>query len=44
MKFSQLMEIFSFKSHAEKGTGRLVQDLFLFFKNALYEVKASVSI
>ena len=45
MKFGQLMEyenrnIF-FKSHAENEAGRLVPDLFLFFKKAFYEVKSS---
>ena len=45
MKFGQLIEcnkrnIF-FKNHAEKETGRLGPDLFLFFEKALYEVKAS---
>ena len=45
MKFGQLTEynrtnIF-FKNHAENEAGRLVPDLFLFFKKALYEVKAS---
>ena len=34
-------EIFSFKNHAENDAGRLVPDLFLFLKKALYEVKAS---
>ena len=28
------------KNHAENEAGRLVPDLFLFFKKALYEVKA----
>ena len=45
MKFGQFIEynktnIF-FKNNAEAETGRLVPDLFLFFKIALYEVKAS---
>ena len=45
MKFGQLIEyskgnIF-FKNHAENEAGRLVPDLFLFFKKDLYEVKAS---
>ena len=45
MKFGQLIEynkrnIF-FKSNAEKETERLVPDLFLFLKKALYRVKAS---
>ena len=30
-----------FKNHAENEAGRLVPDLFLFFKIALYEIKAS---
>ena len=34
-------EIFLFKNHAENEAGRLVPDVFLFFKKALYEVKAS---
>ena len=34
-------EISFFKNHAENETGRLVLDLFLFLKKALYEVKAS---
>ena len=33
--------MFFFKYHAENEAGRLVPDLFLFFKKALYEVKAS---
>ena len=45
MKFGQLIEnnmrIFFFKSHAENKAMRLVPDLFLFLKKALYEVKAS---
>ena len=36
-----MSEIFSFKNHAENETGRLVPDLFLLFKKALYEVKTS---
>ena len=49
MKFGQLREynmrnVF-FKNHAENEAGRLLPDLFffffLFFKKALYEVKAS---
>ena len=35
-----MREIFFFKTHAEDETGRLVPDL-LFFKNAVYEVKAT---
>ena len=34
-------EIFLFKNHAENKAERLVPHLFLFFKQALYEVKAS---
>ena len=34
-------EIVFFKNHAENKAGKLVPDLFLFFKKALYEVKAS---
>ena len=33
--------MFFFKNHAENEAWRLVPDLFLFFKKALYEVKAS---
>ena len=45
MKFTQLIKyilrnIFV-KNHAENEAGRLVADLFLFFKKVLYEVKAS---
>ena len=45
MKFCQLMEynkrnIF-FKKHGKNEARRLVPDLFLFFKNALRELKAS---
>ena len=29
-----------FKNHAENEAGKLVADLFLLFKKALYEVKA----
>ena len=48
MKFGQLIEyivkkIF-LKNHAENEAGRLVPDLFLFFEEALLEVKALVSI
>ena len=35
-------DLFFFKDHAENKAGRLVPNLFLFFKRALYEVKASV--
>ena len=34
-------QIFFFKNHAENEAGRLVPDLFLIFKKALYEIKAS---
>ena len=34
-------EIFFFRNHAENVAGGLVQDLFLFCKKALDEVKAS---
>ena len=34
-------KIFSFKNYAENEAGRLVPDLFSFFKNAQYGVKAS---
>ena len=34
-------EIFSFKSHSENEAEILVPDLFLFFKKALFEVKAN---
>ena len=43
MKFGQLIECnvrnIYFKKHAENKAGRLVPDLFLFFKKALYKVK-----
>ena len=35
-----MWEIFFFKNHAENGTGRLVSDLFLFFRKALCGAKA----
>ena len=46
MKFGQLIEysvrnIF-LQNHAENEAGRLVPDLFLFFKKALYEVETNV--
>ena len=45
MKFGQSIEYnkrkFFFKNHAQNEAERLVPDLFLFFKKALYEVKAS---
>ena len=34
-------EIFFFKNDTENKAGRLVPDLFLFFKKALYQVNAS---
>ena len=34
-------KIFFFKTHGENEAGRLVPDFFLFFKKALYKVKAS---
>ena len=34
-------QIFFFKSHAENEASRQVHDLLLFFKKALYDVKAS---
>ena len=34
-------KIFFFKNHAENEARRLVADLLLFFKKALYEVKAN---
>ena len=38
MKFGQSItrEIFLFGNHAENVTGRLVPDLFLFYKKRLY--------
>ena len=46
MKFGQAIEynktIFFFKKHAENEAERLVPDLPLFFRKALYEVEASV--
>ena len=33
--------MFFFKNHSENETGSLVPDLFLLFKKALYEIKAS---
>ena len=45
MKLGQLMdktrEIFYFKNHTENEAGRLVPNLFLFFKKVLYKVKVS---
>ena len=31
--------MFFFKNHTENEAGRLVPDLFMFFKKALYELK-----
>ena len=36
-----MREIFFFKNYAENEAGRLVPDLFLFFKIAYNEVKAN---
>ena len=33
--------MFFFKIHAENEAGKLVPDLFLFFKKALFEIKAN---
>ena len=44
MKYGQVVEhkiIFFFENHAKKEAGRLVPDLLLLFRKALYEVKAS---
>ena len=43
-KFGQVIatEIFYFKIHAENEAERLVPDLFLVFKKALYDVKKIV--
>ena len=45
MNFGEVIEynniIFFFKNPEENEAGRLVPDLFLFFKKALYEEKAS---
>ena len=47
MKFGPLIEcnkrreIFFYKNHAENETRRLFQDIFLFLRKALYEVKVS---
>ena len=44
MKFGQLIEYnkrdFFFKIHAKNEAGTLIPDLSLFFKKALYKVKA----
>ena len=46
MKLGQIVEfnvrIFFFKNHTENEAGRLFRDLFLFFKEVLFKVKASV--
>ena len=34
--------MFSLKTHAKSELGRLAPDLFLFFKKALNEIKASI--
>ena len=45
MNFGQVIEhnkkIFFFKNHEENQAGKLVADIFLLFKRALCEVKAS---
>ena len=45
LKFGQLtkynVKIFFFKNQGEKEAGKLAPDFFLFFKEALYQVKAS---
>ena len=43
MKFGQNItwEIFLLKNHVQNEAGRLVSDLFLLFKKALFKVKAS---
>ena len=43
MEFSQVIEynVINIKNHGENETGRLVPDLFLFFKKTLHKVKAS---
>ena len=46
MKLGLIVEfnvrIFFFKNHTENEAGRLFRDLFLFFKEVLFKVKASV--
>ena len=46
MEFGQVIEYNQGKifiqNHAENETGRLVPDLYLFFKKALYEAKARI--
>ena len=43
MEFGQVIEYkketYFFKNHAKNEAGRLVPDLFLYFKKALYKVK-----
>ena len=41
MQVNITWQIFFFENHAQNETGRLVPDLFLYFKMALYMVKAS---
>ena len=44
MKYGQVVKhkiIFFFENHAKNEAGRLVPDLLLLFRKALYEVKAS---
>ena len=45
MKFGQVIEhnkiFFSKKKNSENDAGKLVPDLFLFFKKTLYEVRSS---
>ena len=36
-----MSEIFFFKNYAENEAGKLVVDIFLFFKKKLYDIKAS---
>ena len=36
-----MWEVFFFKNNAENDVGRLIPGLFLFFKKALYKVKAN---
>ena len=47
MKFGQSIEYnrrnFFFKNHAKNEAGRLVPELFLFFKKALLKIKKLVS-
>ena len=45
MKFGQLIEYYQrnifIQNHAQNEAGRLVPDLSLFFRKALYQLKAS---